>query len=67
MSGSERASGGGSRWPLDSSKRMIINALGAFKTTETLAAAHFQSQGFDSMQCESRPFHVLFGIYMWLA
>ena len=45
---------------------MIINALGAFKTPETLAAAHFQSQGFDSMQCESRPFHVLFGIYMWL-
>ena len=46
--------------------REITTAVGTFGTPEEAATAHFRSLGFEVVFCESRPFHVLFGVYMWL-
>lgn len=45
--------------------RMLVTPSGSFKTPEQLTESHYASLGFESLRCESRPFHVLFGIYMW--
>lgn len=50
----------------ESGNRRLINSSGTFDRPEALAAAHFRSHGFESIECESRPFHVLFAIFMWL-
>ncbi len=33
---------------------------------EEYAARHFERAGYNVLRLESRPFHVLFGVYMWL-
>lgn len=35
-------------------------------TPEEFAARHYRREGWSVMLCESRPFHVLFGVYFWL-
>lgn len=35
-------------------------------TAEDFVRHHFQDRGYSVLQLESRPFHVLFGVYMWL-
>jgi hypothetical protein len=39
---------------------------GCAVTAEEYVIRHFQSSGYSVVKLESRPFHVLFGIYMWL-
>jgi len=46
--------------------RTLSNGLGTFGTVEGLVAAHYRQEGYDVIECESRPFHALFGIYMYL-
>ena len=46
--------------------RETTTAVGTFGTPEEAATAHFRSLGFEVVFCESRAFHVLFGVYMWL-
>lgn len=46
--------------------RRIVTVCGTFESPESAAAAHFESRGFKTLFCESRPFHALFGVYMWL-
>ena len=46
--------------------RDIKTGDGVFDTPESAAAAHFQNEGFETLDCESRPLHVLFGVYLWL-
>ena len=33
---------------------------------EEFAARHFRHSGFDAIVLENTPFHVLFGVYMWM-
>lgn len=47
-------------------ERRIVTGHGSFSGPERAAAAHFEAQGFTTLFCESRPFHALFAIYMWL-
>lgn len=35
-------------------------------SAEEFAAAHYQEAGYTVLETESRPFHVLFGVYLWL-
>lgn len=35
-------------------------------SAEEFASRHYRRTGWNVLFCESRPFHVLFGIYMWL-
>ena len=35
-------------------------------SVEEFAAQHFKRAGFETVALESAPFHVLFGVYMWL-
>lgn len=35
-------------------------------SAEEFVCRHFRAEGWDVLFCESRPFHVLFGLYMWL-
>jgi len=35
-------------------------------TPEEFAGRHYQRTSWSVMSCESRPFHVMFGIYLWL-
>lgn len=46
--------------------RRLVTATGTFGTAEEAAAAHFRASGFEVIESESRPFHVLFGVYMWM-
>lgn len=50
---------------VDGSRR-LVTAAESFATPEEAAAGYFRSAGFEVIDCESRPFHVLFGVYMWL-
>lgn len=47
-------------------EKVRILWLGGPLTPEEFARRHFSRQGYESMLVESRPFHVLLGIYMWL-
>jgi hypothetical protein len=35
-------------------------------TVEDFAVLHYEKLGFRALKTESRPFHVIFGVYMWL-
>ncbi|MEM1451093.1 MAG: VRR-NUC domain-containing protein [Planctomycetota bacterium] len=35
-------------------------------SAEEFVTRHYERQGWTVLRCESRPFHVLFGIYLWL-
>jgi hypothetical protein len=47
-------------------KRVSILDGAEFCSAEEYAARHFRRLGFDTLVLESRPFHVLFGVFMWL-
>lgn len=36
-----------------------------FVTAEEFAARHYRREGWSVMPCESRPLHVLFGVFLW--
>jgi hypothetical protein len=44
---------------------IIVGSTGPCKV-EDFVADHYRALGFETMRLESRPFHVLFGVYMWL-
>jgi hypothetical protein len=46
--------------------RHLVTSFGTFQTPEEAASAHYRNRGYNVMKCESRPFHVLFGTFMWL-
>lgn len=46
-------------------KARILDA-GESLSPEEFVRRHFSHQGYESLRVESVPFHVLFGIYMWL-
>jgi hypothetical protein len=52
-----RSSEGQASFPLDG-----VESCGA----EEFVARHFERQGYDAIKLESIPFHVLFGVFMWL-
>jgi VRR-NUC domain len=41
-------------------------STGVFVSPETYAALYFERNGFSSIECESVPFHILFGTLLWL-
>ena len=43
-----------------------ISAGGSVYSVEEFAALHYRQQGYEVLFAESRPFHVLFGVFMWL-
>lgn len=45
---------------------ILIEGSTGLVTPERFAEQYFEARGYECMQCESRPFHVLFGIYMYL-
>lgn len=47
-------------------KGMLLSLNGKPCSPESYAAHHFGHEGYDVIQTESRPFHVLFGVFMWL-
>ncbi len=47
-------------------QRAGILAGGKIYSSEEFAANHFKQQGYKVIYAESIPFHVLFGIFMWL-
>ncbi|MHC4049322.1 VRR-NUC domain-containing protein [Bradyrhizobium sp. 25ACV] len=47
-------------------KREIVVGRDGPCTVERFVTDHFQSLGFNVLPLESRPFHVLFGVYSWL-
>lgn len=50
--------------PTDTKKVGIVSG-GNIYTVEEFASNYFLNQGFKSLETESIPFHVLFGIFMW--
>lgn len=50
----------------ESGGRRLSAEHGVFAKPEDLVAAHYETLGFQALVCESRPFHVLFGVFMWL-
>lgn len=46
--------------------RQLVTQSASFESPEQLAAHHLKGEGFEVMECESRPFHVLFGVYLWI-
>ncbi|MBN1630372.1 MAG: hypothetical protein JW990_11455 [Thermoleophilia bacterium] len=50
----------------DAGQRLLVTPFGSFSRPEELVARHFQDHGLECMECESRPFHALFAVYMWL-
>jgi hypothetical protein len=46
-------------------KKVGIESDGEILTVETFASKHFLKLGYESIETESVPFHVLFGVYMW--
>lgn len=49
-----------------SGDRQLTTQTGVFTTPEEAVAQYFRDCGFNVLECESRPFHVLFGVFMWL-
>lgn len=49
----------------DGQKSRLLDA-GEQLSPEEFVRRHFARQGYKSLVLESRPFHVLFGVYMWL-
>lgn len=49
-----------------SSKKALIELDGSNLTVEEYATEHFRRKGFESLFLESRPFHVIFGTFMYL-
>lgn len=47
-------------------KKARIRAGEEFVSAEEFACRYFSRLGYDSISTESIPFHVLFGVYMWL-
>ncbi|WP_246739911.1 VRR-NUC domain-containing protein [Bradyrhizobium aeschynomenes] len=47
-------------------QRAIIVGTNGPCTVESFVTRHYQALGFDILPLESRPFHVLFGVYAWL-
>ncbi len=45
---------------------VLIDSTVGLLTPEKFAEQYFSARGYECIQCESRPFHVLFGIYMFL-
>jgi hypothetical protein len=52
--------------PSEPGKRARLVLGGELLEPELFVARHFERSGFEVLKTESRPFHVLFGIYMWL-
>jgi hypothetical protein len=45
---------------------LLIESGSGLVSPEKFAEEYFTAQGYECLHCESRPFHVLFGIYMFL-
>jgi hypothetical protein len=45
---------------------ILIECRTGAVTPERFAEEHFEQLGYECVRCESRPFHALFGIYMYL-
>ena len=52
--------------PKSQEKRVGIFDSGEVVSAEEFASRYYRRQGWKVLRCESRPVHVLFGIYMWL-
>jgi VRR-NUC domain len=46
--------------------RALVSWEGGAESVEDWARHHFEEQEYSVLTLESRPFHVLFGVYMWL-
>jgi hypothetical protein len=45
--------------------RRLVAPFGSFDSPESAALAYWQEHGLIATECESCPFHVLFGVFMW--
>jgi hypothetical protein len=45
---------------------VLIESASGLVSPEQFAEQHFATQGWSCVHCESRPFHALFGVYMFL-
>jgi hypothetical protein len=50
---------------LPGERARIVSGQGEV-SAESYASSYFQDEGYETLKLESRPFHVLFGVYMWL-
>ncbi len=49
-----------------SERKVSISLEGQIYTPETFSALYYNRQGYDTLFVESRPFHVIFAVFMWL-
>ncbi len=47
-------------------KKVQVSLERTSMSIEEFVQDHFAKEGFESLHLESRPFHVLFGVFMWL-
>lgn len=47
-------------------KKVLIRSKNDLITAELFAKRYFEDQGYQVIESQSAPFHVLFGIFMWL-
>lgn len=48
-----------------SGRKVLVESEGEHLTAEQFAVQYYKQDGFSALECESVPFHVLFGVYTW--